>query len=449
MNEKRRLSSWKEIAVHLGVELRTAQRWEHERGLPVHRLPGGKRNAVFAYEDELETWLHSAGPNNALAGGNAVDATALPEIPAARPSRKRTEVLITGGVAAILVLGALAAGLWHYSRPAEIARVTFVGEKVIAWDHAGQQLWNHDFPGQLEKTATGLSSLSLQEQRARVIDLDGDGRPEILVVTHQQSRTETHSEVHSALHCFSAEGKLLWRYEPQEKLRFGGAEYGPPWYIYELALSPGPSPRTIWLAVTHNMWWPSFVVRLDERGTAKVQFINSGSLWSLHPVESHGRQFVLAGGVNNEPYQGALAIFAADAPPAVSPQSQDTYRCENCPAGQPIAYFLFTPTELFRLKRQPLNHLFRIERSGAGVTLVTFELPGHSGFYAFADVMLTQPVGFSLSDGYWQEHRALEKEGKLNHTAEQCPDRTQPKLVRKWTPGHGWTTLSFPALPRN
>ncbi len=53
----KRLDSWKEIAAFLGRAERTVKRWETERGLPVHRIPGGGRSAVFAYSDELAEWL--------------------------------------------------------------------------------------------------------------------------------------------------------------------------------------------------------------------------------------------------------------------------------------------------------------------------------------------------------------------------------------------------------
>jgi tetratricopeptide (TPR) repeat protein len=53
----KRLDSWKEIATFLGRAERTVKRWETERGLPVHRVPGGGRSAVFAYSDELTEWL--------------------------------------------------------------------------------------------------------------------------------------------------------------------------------------------------------------------------------------------------------------------------------------------------------------------------------------------------------------------------------------------------------
>jgi Flp pilus assembly protein TadD len=53
------LVSWKEIAVFLNRSESTVKRWERERGLPVHRVPGGERGGVYAYAAELEGWLNS------------------------------------------------------------------------------------------------------------------------------------------------------------------------------------------------------------------------------------------------------------------------------------------------------------------------------------------------------------------------------------------------------
>jgi TolB-like protein/Tfp pilus assembly protein PilF len=54
-----RLESWKEIAEWLQRDIRTVQRWERSRNLPVHRLPGGKRARVFAFQSELDSWRNS------------------------------------------------------------------------------------------------------------------------------------------------------------------------------------------------------------------------------------------------------------------------------------------------------------------------------------------------------------------------------------------------------
>jgi TolB-like protein/Flp pilus assembly protein TadD len=56
-----RLDSWKAIAEYLGRSVRTVVRWGEDRGLPIHRIPGGKRHAIFAYPEEIDAWLLSKG----------------------------------------------------------------------------------------------------------------------------------------------------------------------------------------------------------------------------------------------------------------------------------------------------------------------------------------------------------------------------------------------------
>ena len=57
------LTSWKEIAAHLGKGVRTAQRWEREIGLPVRR-PAENRHIVVALAADLDNWIaHLAHPS--------------------------------------------------------------------------------------------------------------------------------------------------------------------------------------------------------------------------------------------------------------------------------------------------------------------------------------------------------------------------------------------------
>jgi tetratricopeptide (TPR) repeat protein len=53
----KRLDTWKEIGGFFGRDERTVKRWEMTRKLPVHRVPGGGRANVYAYEGELAEWL--------------------------------------------------------------------------------------------------------------------------------------------------------------------------------------------------------------------------------------------------------------------------------------------------------------------------------------------------------------------------------------------------------
>jgi len=63
-SDQTRLESWKEIAAYLNREVRTARRWEKERGLPVHRIPG-KRSGVYALAPEIDAWLKTEANNGA------------------------------------------------------------------------------------------------------------------------------------------------------------------------------------------------------------------------------------------------------------------------------------------------------------------------------------------------------------------------------------------------
>ena len=98
----RRLNSWKEIAAYFGKDERTVKRWEGQRGLPVHRLPGGARKTVFAYASEFEAWLKSAAePEPAPAMAN------LPDSAPARALPGRKLAIIAAGLAAAGLIAAV------------------------------------------------------------------------------------------------------------------------------------------------------------------------------------------------------------------------------------------------------------------------------------------------------------------------------------------------------
>ena len=54
------LQGWKQIAEELDRGVRTVQRWEQKFGLPVHKLRTGVGCPVFAFKDELRSWLAKA-----------------------------------------------------------------------------------------------------------------------------------------------------------------------------------------------------------------------------------------------------------------------------------------------------------------------------------------------------------------------------------------------------
>lgn len=76
---EKKLVSWKEIAAHLGREVRTVQRWEDIESLPVHRHEHQKKSTVYAYASELDAWFKNRQP----ADDPEADALFVPEVESA------------------------------------------------------------------------------------------------------------------------------------------------------------------------------------------------------------------------------------------------------------------------------------------------------------------------------------------------------------------------------
>ena len=128
-DQEKTLVSWKEIAAFLNRAERTVKRWERERGLPVHRVPGGERGSVFAYPSELADWLKGKSSeleaDDSTAGdrepdGSTVAAVASQDIPDPRLSEaighgsqtsktRRIRFAVIGMAATVAIAGVCAA----------------------------------------------------------------------------------------------------------------------------------------------------------------------------------------------------------------------------------------------------------------------------------------------------------------------------------------------------
>jgi hypothetical protein len=84
-----RLDSWKEIAVYLGREVRTAQRWERREGLPVNRHVHAKASSVWALKHEIDAWLHSR--NGAASGPAPKEKCSKPATESLNPARMQAK----------------------------------------------------------------------------------------------------------------------------------------------------------------------------------------------------------------------------------------------------------------------------------------------------------------------------------------------------------------------
>ena len=111
-----RLDSWKEIAAYLKRDIRTAQRWEKQEALPVHRHLHDERGTAYAYSGEIDQWLQNRSRTESEAAaadvGTRTDSLAESSGAPAAPSW-RGPVLIAIAAA---VMASAAIGIWALSR---------------------------------------------------------------------------------------------------------------------------------------------------------------------------------------------------------------------------------------------------------------------------------------------------------------------------------------------
>lgn len=117
-----RLKGWKEIGEFLHACDRTAQRWERQLQLPVHRVPTARSAVVFGSKSEIEKWLLTKEGRTAVAeGGGALPGVA--DLPLLEEGHEGTaSVAAAGGDAA--VSDEAVAGV-------EVAEQTVVSSNVI------------------------------------------------------------------------------------------------------------------------------------------------------------------------------------------------------------------------------------------------------------------------------------------------------------------------------
>ncbi|MDQ7248676.1 TPR end-of-group domain-containing protein [Dongia sedimenti] len=162
---RRRLNGWKEIGAFFQKNERTVKRWE-QRGLPVHRLPGGANTAVFAYADELESWLNGSR-------GLPQPEISEPAEPAQQPRQKlrleRRGRYLVAAMVAIVLASVLGGGAFHLFRqpanPAARVAAHQLPAEAAQLYLSGLYHWN-------TRTADGLKQA--QDEFRRAIEIDPD-----------------------------------------------------------------------------------------------------------------------------------------------------------------------------------------------------------------------------------------------------------------------------------
>lgn len=416
---RQRLDSWKAIADYLGRDVRTVIRWEKDRSLPVHRVPGGRTRTVYAWSDELDAWLDGA----------KLFADEFPP-PAASGKPSAKSVTRKAILALVVTLAAIAATWVAAMATAPVDRVVQDGSQLVALDENGRTLWRHTVPG---------DPAAFDPQRhSKVIDLDDVPGGEVVAAVERVTPGRSYTATLIAL---SGKGAVRWQQSPSHSYTFGGQRFGGPWLPLDLLVTGGGSRARIAVALHDHTWWPSIVAFYDAHGRAQEPFVNAGWISSLAASADESR--ILAAGVSNSRPAVVLAVLDALAPGGRSPEDPgSTFWCADCPQGKPLAYLVFPFAEVRRAQEHVLPlPVVRVLPDGG------YELhaPQHGGPGRTDEIIYELDASLSLtrqapSESYWAEHARLERAGRIDHGRANCPEPIGP-AARLWTPASGEVEL--------
>ncbi|HVL66862.1 MAG TPA: hypothetical protein VM364_06320 [Vicinamibacterales bacterium] len=416
-----RLDSWKAIAEYLSRDVATVRRWERTLGLPVRRVAGSGRS-VFAYRSEIDAWLRTDR------------ASAAAPAPAATPRsvRPRARRLLAVG-AGVLIAGAGLAGAFRSWLPGdpEIVRLEVTAEHVAAFDAAGAEQWRHEFPADL---LTGVSDVT-----SPYLVVPPPDPAAFVVVSHTVRRADQQGG-EGALLEFSPGGRLRRSFSFDDEIRIGGRTYGPPWAVTTLAVDGAADSRRVAVAGHHYTWDPSPVTILDADWRRLGTFVHAGWVEALAWI---ARDRLLIGGYSESREGGMVALLDPARLDGQGPETPGTrHYCESCGAGQPLRMAVMPRTEVNRAAGWRFNRVI-LERPNGRVLARTIELGLDGGaadvIYEFSPAL--DLVAAAFSERYWDAHRLLEAQGKLDHPKALCADRNGPRTILTWDPAAGWRRI--------
>jgi hypothetical protein len=372
-----RLDGWKSIASYLGRSVRTAHRWERELRMPVHRMSTGRGEVAFGVPSELDAWRRqlelTATGREALTDGpttaddslrareDGVAAAASPSVPAepaqrvGSPRAGYSRRWLFGAAGLMLVIAACVAML----RPhVQTASVSVADGTLSTFDASGHRLWSHVFASPLDTKAYEDFKV-VGYETSRVVDIDGDGRNEVILLSNP-GRTSS-----EGLYVFDDDGSVLFTHAPRRTVHYD-QEYSAPWPPERFFVSRGPRNATsIWLVSHHYQEFPCVLEKLDPRGHLLGEYWSDGYISALAFTSFAGKSAVLVGSVNNEWRGASLAVLDEAAPTGAAPAVNPKYSCRDCPPGRPLKYIVFPRTALPEaLGRLAKVSQINVERTG-------------------------------------------------------------------------------------
>ena len=392
------LTSWKAIADYLDINVRTAQRWEQERGLPVRRF-SGEKGRVLAATSDLERWK---------------------KVNLVRPNWwGDLRMLRCSLVAACALL--LVSVSWsiskYFSEPrlGPPSRLVLDDNQIIVGDSNSRQLWTHQFPE------------SPMPADAKHAFWFGHLATKTNTDTLYVYRTERMTN--SELYCFSEKGRERWNFTPGHAVSDAKRDYPPVYFINGFKVLPGASLEQTRIVVSSNHAWsyPDQVAVLGPDGKLQGEYWHSGHLTAMvvDGTSAPNCPRIILGGVDNGRMLASLVVLdSGHVRGALREEDGSPFQLKGLEPGSEDVLVWFNRSCLNE-ESEPFNYATDVALVPGGLQVIVRE-SGSAGAYIVYILDKNYNVTYlEPSSGFRARHSELEREGKLGH---QLDDKDLEKL---------------------
>lgn len=386
------LSSWKEIAAYLGVSVRTAQKWEAERGLPVQRIPGGRGRVLISVE-ALAAWMQTPGIPPVQPDG--------PEL--VEPRRLRLRWIAAAAVFLVVFAAGGAAWVAWHMQPASW-RVD--GDFLVVSDDHGREIWRNSFGFPLRDykafTEYGLNA-------GWIGDLDGDGSSEVVfVVGPKEDGTPM-------VVCFSHTGARRWQFVPGANAKGFPSGNRPPFHPVNLVLFRSGGVWKIVVASLHHTNSPASISLLSATGELEREYWHSGFIQFLTVADfaGTGKPLIYAAGIANGYNRAVLVVLDPENFGGTSREENPEYQLPGPPACE-VSRVLF-PRSCINLRRQTYNGVISLHARPDGLEVGVAEEVNTSYLVIHHFDPDGTYQGATLSSQFQARHNELEHTRFLDH----------------------------------
>jgi hypothetical protein len=319
--EDGRLRGWQAIASYLGRDVRSAQRYERTRGLPVHRDDAGGRAGppfVYALRGELDEWLRGCKSGSEAASAQESGrppVLALPASVAVTPAARRRALGLALGVLLLLIVLVMIGAAFLANGNGRPESVVLEQERfLVARGADGKVLWQKD-------VSPRTALLAVDEAVPPLLaDLDNDSRDEVVFAYRTGGEDPQDKD---RLLCFSGKGGELWTYRPGGTLVLGGTAV-PDAYFIKAASASGrraDGTRFVVVVANHRVLGASQVTVLDFGGRRIGEYWHAGWIFDtlILDCDRDGVDEIALVGVDEPAGKAFLATIAAETPRSISP----------------------------------------------------------------------------------------------------------------------------------